>query len=165
MHAGHGGILFPDTLRRVNRRNGHRRGEARTHVFCGQRRGGHALKQQRLNGPYSAVCVKTALHGTAMEHVVQRQQSHALVVRHVGVNHHTACALAGVFPCEIHGVVEPHGPFEAQLPQPFQVIQRGTRIYQQTQHSGIGCHHVFFIKAGPDGQRGNAERMVLICLV
>ena len=52
--------------------------------------------------------MEAALHDVAVQHVVQRDQAHALVVRHVGVDHDAAVAFALVFAGEIDGFVEAH---------------------------------------------------------
>ena len=41
--------------------------------------------------------MEAALHDVAMQNIVQRHQAHALVMRHVGVNHHAALAVRACF--------------------------------------------------------------------
>ena len=63
----------------------------------GQRRGRDALEQQRFDGADAQIGVEAALHDVAMQHVVERQQAHALVMRHVGVDDDAALAVPACF--------------------------------------------------------------------
>ena len=54
----------------------------------------HALEQQRFDGADAHIAMEAPLHHVAMQNVVEREQAHALVVRHIGVNDHAALAVA-----------------------------------------------------------------------
>ncbi len=42
--------------------------------------------------------VEALLHDVVMQNIIQGQQAHSLVVRHVGVNHHAALAIRACSP-------------------------------------------------------------------
>ncbi len=51
--------------------------------------------EQRLDRAHARIGVETALDTVAVEEIGQRQQTHALMMGHVGAHDHAALALAG----------------------------------------------------------------------
>ena len=104
------------------------------------------------------------LHRAPVQYVVQGHQRHALVVRHVRVDHDAAPARARVFAGEIDGFVKSHGSFEAKLLQVFQIRDGSIRIHLQTEHGGVGRDHIVFIETPLQRQGGDAKSVILVNL-
>ena len=164
MYARHRAVFFPHTVCRIGNGGGQSGGQLRLNILHRQGSGGNALEEQRFNGADSPVSMEAALHRAPVQYIVQSHQRHALVVRHVSVDHHAAPARARVFAGEIDGFVKSHGSFEAKLLQAFQIRYRGIRIHLQTEHGGVGRDHIVFIETPLQRQGGDAKSVILINL-
>ena len=79
-------------------------------------------------GANAQIGVEAALHDTAVQDVVERQQAHALVVRHVGVDHYAALALALGRAGEIDRFVEAHRAHQAEFFELLQIRHGGSGL-------------------------------------
>ena len=81
-----------------------------------------AFKEQGLNGTHACVGMKMALDRIAMEEVGQRQETHALMMRQVGLNDHPTLALTTRLTSEVHRFVIAVIVQQPQASQLFQIL-------------------------------------------
>src|ERR1051326_8886889 len=105
MNAGNRSVLLPDAFWRILRGYGYQPCQVAPDIFFGKRRIRYTLKQQRLDSGDSVVAMKAPLHDAAVKHVVERQQRHSLVMRHVGENPHAPLTFARTLAGEVDGFV------------------------------------------------------------
>ena len=91
--AGDGGGFFPDAFGGLLGRGGADLGGDGGFLFERGVGEGDALEQDGFDGADAEVGVEAALHDAAVKSVVESGQAHALVVRHIAVDHDAALAL------------------------------------------------------------------------
>ena len=131
------------------------------------RQRGDAFLEQGLKGTHSRIAVKTAGEGVAMEEIGQRQEGHALVMGHVGLDDHPALAPLSAavplrLPAEIHGLKISVFAEQTQCGQPFHIFYGLARCQVQCQQRGIGRHHQLLFQAALQAEGRDAEGLVLI---
>ena len=122
-----------------------------------------ALLQQQFGGLHAWLGVKAPLHRVAVQAVVERDEAHGLVMRHVGLHHDAACSRVA----ETRGGVIDR--FE-QAPRPQRTFRReGVQIFRglfrtnlRREHGRVGRHHQVVSQAALQSETRHAERAVLI---
>ena len=121
--------------------------------------------EQGLNGPYPGVPVKTTPDRIALEEIGQRQETHALMMGHVGLNDHPPLALTTRWPAEVYRFVVAIILKQPQAGQSFQILHRLSRRQAYGQQGGIGRHDDLFLQTALQSQLRNAKSLVLVGLV
>ena len=120
--------------------------------------------QQGLVRPHQRVAAEPAPRCVGAQHVAQRHQRHALVVRHEGF-HNAERLGARLFrlACdgEVQGLVKPEFAARAQFFQALQVAHGAARIEQCGQQGGVRRDHAVGVRRAPQRQPRHAERGVL----
>ncbi len=110
---------------------------------------------------HATVGVEAALHRDVVEQVVERQQAHALVVRHVGEQHHARLALGQPFRRVVDRLVEPvaaGAAFRAGRPG-----SRGRRRRQRRrEQAGVRRDDEVVVEAALQAKAGDAKGVVLV---
>ena len=122
----------------------------------------HAFLQQQERGLEPRVRFEALLHRPGEQQMRQRQQDHALVMRHERTHDGARLAARHAGRRVVDRLVESEAPVETLADQPLQVRAGRLRRHHQRQRRRIGCDHQVFGQAALEPQAGHAERAVLI---
>ncbi len=122
----------------------------------------YAFLQQQAGGLELRVRFETPLHRPIQQRVRQRQQAHALVMRHERLHQRGRLAQRQPGRGVVDRFVEAIAARGAGFGQPLQISGRGRRRHHQCQRGGVWRDHHVFAKAAFEPQPGHAESAVLI---
>ena len=165
MHARQRSIFLPRPFRRLlcgYRADGGRSGQRLFERYTNHR---DSLEKERFHRADSQIGMEAPLHHAAVQQVVERQHRHALVMRHVGIDHHPAISAALALEREVDGLVEPHRSAEPELLQHPDVLCGFGGIDREGQHGRVRRHHQVVGQRLLQSQRRDSESAVLIDLV
>ena len=129
------------------------------------RQGGDTFLKQWLNGTHARVGMKTALDRITVQKVVQRQETHALMMRHVGSHDHPTLAFTTRLTAIVHRFVVAIVVQETQPGQASQVLQGLMRRNVHRQKGGIGRDDKLLLQATFKSELRYAKGLVLIGFV
>jgi hypothetical protein len=120
------------------------------------------MRSCRKPAAWTAGEVKTVLHHVAVQEIVESNQRHALVVRHVGLDDGPRGVGRQPALGVVDRLVEAHrspGSFFGEAPE---VIGNAGGVGQQREERRVGRHHELVRGRAPQAEPGNAERAVLV---
>ena len=103
-----------------------------------------------------------ALHRPLEHQVREREQVHALVVRHEGSHDRARLAALHAGCRVVHGLVESKAALESEVREALQVFARGLGLDHQCERRGIGSDDEILREAAREAEPGHAERVVLV---
>ena len=119
--------------------------------------------EQQLGGLDARVGVEATLHRAAVEKVVEREQAHALVMRHVGEEDDPALHVGRhPFRRVVDRLVVAEASRQALEPQPLQVRDHLARRDRRREQRRVGGHYHVVGKAAFEAEAGHAKSLVLI---
>ena len=101
----------------------------------------NAFLQQQLSCLYQWIRMETILHAIVVEHVGERDQTHALMVSHERANQNVGLILRQAFCCVINRLVVTVGAERSVFREPAQIGERSSRIDRRREHGRIRRHH------------------------
>ena len=125
----------------------------------------YALLQQQQRGLERRVGLEAALHRLVEQQIGQRQQAHALVVRHVRAHDRAGLAARQARRRVVDRLVVTEGAGQALVGQALQVLDGGSRFDHQRHHAGVRRHHQVLGQAALEAQTRHAEGAVLVVQV
>src|SRR4030095_16980156 len=125
----------------------------------------YPLKQQGLNSPDPAIRMETPAHNAAVDDIIDRHKSHALMVSHVGVNDHSFAALLFPLPRIVQRLIKSHPSEHARLFETFKVFYRLHRLDEQRESRRVRRYNQIVLQASFQAKRRNTERLILINFV
>ena len=96
------------------------------------------------------------------QHIAQRHQRHALVVRHKGLDDAEGLPFGLARGGEVERFEHAQFASPAQRFEPPQIGHRRCRFKQRGQHSGVRRHHAVGQRRAPHRQTRNAKRRILV---
>ena len=165
VHARNGSLFAPGPLGRLLRPDRPGRRRPPQDIRAMRPRDRNAFEQKRFDGADAKIAMEAPLHDVAVQHVIHGQQTHALVVSHVCVDHHAMLAVPFSPAAEINRLVETHGPGETEAFETPQIVQRGSGIDRQRQHGGVRRDDEIVFEARSQRQCGHSKSPILIDLV
>ena len=159
-----------------------RRGEAARHARCLVEEGDsaglhfrrqpgncdiarHALLQQQFGGLHHRLGMEAFAHGAVMDDVVDAQDHHALVVRHVGLDDDAGRVFGQPRPREIDRLVPAIVAPRAHSAETVEILACGDGLDHRRQPAGIGRDDSVFAEAALQAQVRDAEAGILIILL
>ena len=121
----------------------------------------NAFLQQQLGGLNQRVGVKAPLHHVVVQYVVERDEAHALMVRHERMYDDVRLVFRQPLGCVINRFIKTVTRQRARLRQSLHIQQRGGRRDLRGQHGRIRRNHQVFAQAALQPQARHAERAVL----
>ena len=118
--------------------------------------------QEHFGGPHRWIAVKAILHYALVQQIVQRNQTHALMMGHVGVHYCAVLAFLDSFRSEIERFIESIGRKRAGTLECSQILNCIVRENVRSENRRIRRYHEVFDQTALQSQTGNAERPVLI---
>ena len=109
--------------------------------------------------------MKTVPHYIVMQRGIERQQAHALMVGHIGINDDARFSIPAIFAAEIDRFVETHRAVQIEGRQAAQVVESSFGIDGQRQHTRIRRDNQIVFEARFQGEVRHAECLVLINLI
>ena len=122
----------------------------------------HAFLQQRCYRRQTRVAHAPAPWRAVQQHIGQRDDGHALVVGHHGVDRRAAAAAGLALGGEVDRFDETHRAARMQGLQPAQVGHSGAGLEHRRQRAGVGRHHQFVGRGTAQCQSRHALRRVLV---
>ncbi|MNQ00691.1 hypothetical protein D3C85_133450 [compost metagenome] len=116
-------------------------------------------QHRRLKG---WVRLEARLHRAAQQHVGDRQQAHALVMRHVRLHDGAVLARGLAARRVVDGFIEAVAAHQLVLGQPLQIAARGVRHHHQRQHRRIRRHDHVIGQPAFQAQARHTKRAVLV---
>ena len=131
-----------------------------------RRRPGHLFLEQQLGSLDARVGVEARRHRSSAGHrgerVGQRDDGHALVVRHEGAHDFEARAVGQPFGREVDALVEAEAAARAEPLQALEVADRGQRRVHGCERRRIGRDHELPLEAAFQAEAGHAEGRILV---
>jgi hypothetical protein len=121
-----------------------------------------ALLEQKLGCLDHRMRIKTLPDQPVAQHVPQRDESHPLVMRHVGADHDRAGFLRQPRGCVIERFVEPVSSPRSSLLEADEVCQGGSGVDHGRERGSVRSHHHVLEQPALEPQAGYAKRGVLI---
>src|SRR6266545_8406754 len=109
--------------------------------------------------------METISDAIVVKHVIEGNQTHALVVSHESANQNMGLTLWQPFECVINGLEITIGTERTILSEPTQVIHGHTRFNFSREHCRVRCHDQILNQTALQTQTRNAKRSVLIVQV
>ena len=121
-----------------------------------------ALLEEQLGRHDPRIGVKPALHRLSVERVVERDQRHPLVMRHVGFDQDAPPARGQVRLGEVDGLVEAEGPKSALLGERAEVLRGKIGAHQRGEAGRVWRDDAVLSEPGLQPQAGHSERAILV---
>ncbi|MNU73210.1 hypothetical protein D3C71_626880 [compost metagenome] len=121
-----------------------------------------ALVQQRLVRLHQRGAAEPAARRVVAQHVAQRHQRHALVVRHEVAHHGEVLALGLARGGEVDRVVKTELAARAERFEQLEVAHRRFGRERRGHQAGVGRHHAVGRRRAPQRQARHAEGRVLV---
>ena len=118
--------------------------------------------QQRQRGLEQRVGGEAPLERVVEQQVGQRQQRHALVVRHVRPDDRLRLAARHARGRVVDGLVQPEVTERALDGEPLQVVAGGLRLDHQRERGSVGRDHQLVAEPALQAKPRHAERAVLV---
>ena len=138
----------------------------RPHLLTARPRHRHvarrALVQQELGGLHHGLGVEALAQAPAEEHVGERGQGHALVMRHVGAHHRHPGPLGPPRAREVQRLVEAVGALPAQARELDEVSRRRGRVDHGGERGRVGRDHEVLAQPALEPEPWHAEARVLV---
>ena len=120
------------------------------------------LLQQQLGGLHDRLAVEARSHRAAVQHVRDRDDRHALVVRHVGPHGGDRLVLQQSLGRVVERLVEPVRTACAEALEPRQVLRRRGGVDHRRQRRRIGRDHEVLAEPALQAQPRHPEVRVLV---
>ena len=109
--------------------------------------------------------MESPLHDPAVQSIVDRQQTHALMVGHVGVDDDAAAAATSVLARKVNRFVETHRTLKTHTGQALQVLRGRPGEHRQREERRVRRNDQVFGDSWFQGQGGHAKGVILIDLI
>ena len=121
-----------------------------------------ALLQEQLGGLHHRLAVEALAHAAVEQHVGERDERHALVVRHVGADHRDARALGEARARVVERLVEAVRAPAARARELDEVARRRGGIDHRRQRRRVRRDHQVLAEPALEPEPGHAEARVLV---
>ena len=125
-------------------------------------RAGYTFLQEQFVGLNHGFGAETRAKEIVAQHIRDRDQDHALVMRHESAHDDEVLALGHATRREVQRFIPAEAAAGAELRQHFEISQGGARIHHRRERGRIGRDHGIVAKPALQSQTRDAEAHVLI---